>query len=111
MMNSLLALFESRHLLDEAEYPSLLALVLLCCWRWTGMNMLYYLAGLKSIPSELYEAAESTARAGAEVLAHRLADAQAHHGLRADDFDLRGPGDVPESYMVFGNTPPPTTTA
>ena len=26
--------------------------------RWTGMNILYYMAGLKSIPAELYEAAE-----------------------------------------------------
>ena len=34
------------------------AMVLLCFWRWTGMNMLYYMAGLKSIPNELYEAAE-----------------------------------------------------
>ena len=34
------------------------AMVLLCFWRWTGMNMLYYMAGLKSIPVELYEAAD-----------------------------------------------------
>ena len=34
------------------------AMVLLCFWRWTGMNMLYYMAGLKAIPNELYEAAE-----------------------------------------------------
>lgn len=37
---------------------SMFAMVLLCFWRWTGMNMLYYMAGLKSIPNELYEAAE-----------------------------------------------------
>ena len=37
---------------------SMFAMVLLCFWRWTGMNMLYYMAGLKSIPGELYEAAE-----------------------------------------------------
>ena len=36
---------------------SMFAMVLLCFWRWTGMNMLYYMAGLKSIPSDLYEAA------------------------------------------------------
>lgn len=34
------------------------ALILLCCWRWTGVNMLYFLSGLKSIDSSLYEAAE-----------------------------------------------------
>ena len=37
---------------------SMFAMVLLCFWRWTGMNMLYYMAGLKAIPQELYEAAE-----------------------------------------------------
>ena len=37
---------------------SMFAMVLLCFWRWTGMNMLYYMAGLKAIPSELYEAAD-----------------------------------------------------
>ena len=36
---------------------SMFAMVLLCFWRWTGMNMLYYMAGLKSIPNDLYEAA------------------------------------------------------
>lgn len=34
------------------------ALVVICCWRWTGVNMLYYLSGLKAIDSSLYEAAE-----------------------------------------------------
>lgn len=33
-------------------------LLLLACWRWTGVNMMYYLAGLKSIPEELYESAD-----------------------------------------------------
>lgn len=34
-----------------------LALLLLACWRWTGVNMMYYIAGLQNIPAELYEAA------------------------------------------------------
>lgn len=34
------------------------ALLLLCCWRWTGVNMLYFLSGLKSIDKSLYESAE-----------------------------------------------------
>ena len=32
-------------------------MVLLCSWRWMGVNILYYLAGLQAIPAELYEAA------------------------------------------------------
>lgn len=42
----------------KGEWTSMFAMVLLCCWRWTGMNVLYYMAGLKSIPAELYEAAD-----------------------------------------------------
>lgn len=34
-----------------------LALIIAVCWRWTGYNMVIYLAGLQSIPDELYEAA------------------------------------------------------
>lgn len=34
------------------------ALVILCCWRWTGVNMLYFISGLKGIDSSLYESAE-----------------------------------------------------
>ncbi len=34
------------------------ALLLLACWRWTGVNMLYFLSGLKSIDGALYESAE-----------------------------------------------------
>lgn len=34
-----------------------MALLLLASWRWTGVNILYYLAGLQNISPELYEAA------------------------------------------------------
>lgn len=42
----------------KGEWTAMFAMVLLCCWRWTGMNILYYMAGLKSIPADLYEAAD-----------------------------------------------------
>ena len=32
-------------------------LLIVACWRWTGVNILYFLAGLQSIDTELYEAA------------------------------------------------------
>lgn len=35
-----------------------ITLLVLACWRWTGVNMLYFLSGLKNIPEELYESAE-----------------------------------------------------
>ena len=37
---------------------SMVTLLLLATWRWTGVNILYFLAGLQNIPSELYEAAD-----------------------------------------------------
>lgn len=59
MMNQLRALFGLKPLTWlKDQNGSMFAMVLLCFWRWTGMNMLYYMAGLKSISRELYEAAE-----------------------------------------------------
>ena len=39
-------------------WSGMLALLIVACWRWTGVNMLYFLSGLKSIDSSLYEAAD-----------------------------------------------------
>lgn len=32
-------------------------LFIICLWRWTGVNMMYYLSGLQQIPADLYESA------------------------------------------------------
>ncbi|MBM6384968.1 MULTISPECIES: carbohydrate ABC transporter permease [Paenibacillus] len=58
LMNSFLGLFgvEPIKFLKDGEW-SMAALLILACWRWTGVNMLYYLSGLKSIDNEYYEAA------------------------------------------------------
>ena len=37
---------------------AMFALILLCCWRWTGVNMLYFMSGLKGIDASLYEEAD-----------------------------------------------------
>ena len=39
-------------------WSGMLALLVVACWRWTGVNMLYFLSGLKAIDSSLYEAAD-----------------------------------------------------
>ncbi len=39
-------------------WSGMLALLVLACWRWTGVNMLYFLSGLKAIDPALYEAAD-----------------------------------------------------
>ncbi len=33
------------------------AMFSICLWRWTGVNMMYYLSGLQQIPEDLYESA------------------------------------------------------
>ncbi|MDL4839036.1 carbohydrate ABC transporter permease [Aquibacillus rhizosphaerae] len=39
-------------------WSGMFLMVLLCCWRWMGVNVLYFLAALQNVPKELYEAAE-----------------------------------------------------
>ena len=42
----------------KQEETATFALVLIATWRWLGVNMLYYIAGLKGIDKGYYEAAE-----------------------------------------------------
>ena len=42
----------------SSAWPAKLSLIMAITWRWTGYNMVIYLASLQSIPTELYEAAE-----------------------------------------------------
>jgi arabinosaccharide transport system permease protein len=47
------------------RWPAMIVMVTLASWRWTGINVIYFLSGLNSIPVELYEACEID---GASVL-------------------------------------------
>ncbi len=42
----------------KMKATGLTALLIVCCWRWTGVNMLYFISGLKAIDTSLYESAE-----------------------------------------------------
>lgn len=42
-----------------------IAMFCICLWRWTGVNMMYFLSGLQQIPEDLYEASSID---GANVL-------------------------------------------
>ena len=58
LMNSIVKNFgigPFKYLKDQTL--SRIALLVLACWRWTGVNMLYFLSGLQSINPEYYEAA------------------------------------------------------
>ncbi|UOQ87314.1 carbohydrate ABC transporter permease [Gracilibacillus salinarum] len=39
-------------------WSGMFLMVLLCVWRWLGVNILYFLAALQNVPNELYEAAD-----------------------------------------------------
>jgi arabinosaccharide transport system permease protein len=109
LMNSILALFGKPAIYWlKLEYPSLLALVLLCCWRWTGMNMLYYLAGIKAIPQELYEAADIDGASATQKflkIGWPLLKPTTIYVLTISIY--AGLAMFTESYMVFGNNTSP----
>jgi len=39
-------------------WSGMFLMVMLSVWRWLGVNILYFLAGLQNIPNEMYEASE-----------------------------------------------------
>ena len=41
----------------RGDVTGLVALLAIALWRWTGVNMMYFLAGMQAIPTEYYEAA------------------------------------------------------
>lgn len=41
----------------KGQVTGYIALVALASWRWMGVNMLYFMSGLKNIPDDYYEAA------------------------------------------------------
>ncbi len=60
LLNSILANFgiaPTKWLGGAAQWTTFLALVSLATWRWMGVNIMYYLSGLQSIPNDLYESA------------------------------------------------------
>jgi arabinosaccharide transport system permease protein len=42
----------------QGRSTGMIALVMLCVWRWLGVNIVYFLSGLQGISKELYESAE-----------------------------------------------------
>ena len=42
----------------ERRDTTMFVLVAFCCWKWMGVNIIYYLSALQSVPQELYESAQ-----------------------------------------------------
>jgi arabinosaccharide transport system permease protein len=53
-----------------APWTTFFALLMLCCWRWMGVNIIYYLSGLQSIPNDLYESASIDGAGPLQKLRH-----------------------------------------
>lgn len=59
LANSIIGIFGLEPITWLQNYiPAMIALVVLCVWRWLGVNIIYFLSGLQSIPEEIYEAAD-----------------------------------------------------
>ena len=61
LMNTFLAIFglePVKWLAGPIPWTTMFALVILCCWRWMGVNTMYYLSALQSISEDLYESAD-----------------------------------------------------
>ncbi|WP_368505771.1 carbohydrate ABC transporter permease [Alkalihalophilus sp. As8PL] len=57
--NYFLSLFDIAPIRWDAEYwPVKIAIATMVFWRWVGYNTIIFLAGMQSIPKELYEAAK-----------------------------------------------------
>lgn len=59
LMNQIIALFGAKPIkwLRNPDM-SMITLLSLATWRWTGVNILYFLSGLQGISNDLYEAAD-----------------------------------------------------
>ena len=92
----------------KGKETSMFAMVLLCFWRWTGMNMLYYMAGLKSIPNELYEAAEIDGANGVQKFTKICLPLLKPTTIYVLTISIyAGLAMFTESYMIFGGNNSP----
>ena len=83
--------FSALHIIGQPDpwlgdpFWAKVVIILAITWRWTGYNMIFYLAALQNIDRSIYEAAriDGVPRLGA-LLSHHHADAEAgdpvHHG-------------------------------
>ncbi len=109
LMNQVRSLFGLEPIIWlKGEWTAMFAMVLLCSWRWTGMNILYYMAGLKSIPNELYEAADIDGANAVQKFRHigwPLLKPTTIYVLTISIY--AGLSMFTESYMIFGNNSSP----
>ena len=84
----------------------------LCLWRWTGVNMMYYLSGLQQIPADLYESASIDGATSMEQLRYitiPLLKPTTIYVLTISIFG--GMAMFSESYMLFNGNKSPNNVA
>ncbi len=60
VVNSMLGLLGAKPVdwILGGAWQAMALMVLVAVWRWTGVNIVYFMSGLQAIPADLYEAAE-----------------------------------------------------
>ena len=89
-----------------------ITLFFLCLWRWTGVNMMYYLSGLQQIPADLYESASIDGATGMQQLRYitiPLLKPTTIYVLTISIFG--GMAMFSESYMLFNGNKSPNNVA
>ncbi|GGD79723.1 carbohydrate ABC transporter permease [Paenibacillus nasutitermitis] len=90
------------------------ALIILCTWKFLGVNILYFLAGLQSVPQELIEAAKIDGAKPLQRLGYVILPLLrpimtfvvfqcllGSFGMFSEAFILAGSGFGPENSLVF----------
>lgn len=107
--NQILALFGKEPIVWLRSFGTSWAILFfICMWRWTGVNMMYYLSGLQQIPGDLYESASIDGATGLQTFRYitlPLLKPTAVYVLTISIFG--GMAMFSESYMLFnGNKSP-----
>ena len=86
-----------------ADWTTFFALLILCCWRWMGVNIMYYLSALQSISQDLYESADIDGANGWQKFVHITVPLLKPTTIYVLTISIYGGlAMFLESYMLFG---------
>ncbi len=108
-MNQLIGFFGHEPIIWlRRTFTVWIALLLLCMWRWLGVNMMYFLSGLQQIDGDLYESASIDGASSVQMFRYitiPLIQPTTVYVLTISIFG--GMAMFSESYMLFnGNQSP-----
>lgn len=109
LLNSIISVFgiEPKNWLNNTAL-SMFTLVVLATWKWMGINLLYFLAGLQNIPRELYEAAEVDGASTWRKFIHVTVPLLKPITIYVFTISIYGGYSMfAESYMLYGNNNSP----